>query len=220
MQFYQKIFAIKYDSFMAKLENTLWPIRKELIGHLEGEILEIGSGTGINFEHYNTKAKVIALEPSSFMLNKSKCKVPKTRHITTYNMGIEDKRLVSIIKPNSLDYIICTLVLCTITDQNQALHKFKTWLKPTGKLIILEHIHAQNKTSRLLYNLINPIWRIIGDGCNLNRDTDIVIKSAGFKVKYEHYFKNSIRFYQAVFTVILDPPFNKNLNIKGGIDEF
>ena len=201
MQFYQKIFASKYDSFMAKLESTFQPIRKELIADLEGVILEVGSGTGTNFENYHSKARVIALEPSSFMLDKSKAKLPKTNQITIYNMGIADKRLESIIKNNSLDYIICTLVLCTIPDQNLALDKFKAWLKPTGKLIILEHIHAQSKASRLFYNLINPMWRIIGHGCNLNRDTDMSIKRAGFKVEKEHYFKKSIRFYQAVFTV-------------------
>ena len=201
MEFYRKIFSSKYDSFMANIERTFQPIRKELIGDLEGAILEVGSGTGTNFEHYNSKAKVIALEPSSFMLDKSKAKLPKKAQITTCNMGVSDIRLDSIIKNNSLDYIICTLVLCTIPDQNSALDKFKKWLKPTGKLIILEHIHAQNKPRKLLYNIVNPFWKIFGDGCNLNRDTDISIKKAGFTVESEYYFKRSLDFYQAVFTV-------------------
>ena len=186
---------------MANIERTFQPIRKELVGDLEGDILEVGSGTGINFDHYNSKAKVIALEPSSFMLDKSNAKLPNKAQITTYNMGVEDKRLDSIIKSNSLDYIICTLVLCTIPDQDLALDKFKKWLKPTGKLIVLEHIHAQNKPGRLLYNIANPFWKIFGDGCNLNRDTDLSIKRAGFTVESEYYFKRSLDFYQAVFTV-------------------
>ena len=201
MKFYQKIFSSKYDSFMANIERTFQPIRKELVGDLEGAILEVGSGTGINFEHYNSKAKVIALEPSAFMLEKSKAKLPKKAQITTCNMGVEDKRLDSIIKSNSLDYIICTLVLCTIPDQNLAFDKFKKWLKPSGKLIVLEHIHAQNNPRRLLYNIVNPFWKIIGGGCNLNRDTDISIKKAGFTMESEFYFKRSLDFYQAVFTV-------------------
>ncbi|WP_207214180.1 class I SAM-dependent methyltransferase [Brumimicrobium glaciale] len=186
---------------MTNIEKTLQPIRKELIGNLEGNILEVGSGTGTNFEHYNAKAKVIAIEPSSFMLDKSKAKLPKHTQITTYNLGVVDQRLDSIIKNNSLDYIICTLVLCTISDQNLAFNNFKKWLKPTGKLIVLEHIHAQKKPTRLLYNLVNPFWKIVGDGCNLNRDTNLSIKKAGFKVESEHYFKHSLDFYQAVFTV-------------------
>ena len=201
MKFYQKIFASKYDSFMTNTELTLGPIRKELIAELEGNILEVGSGTGTNFEHYNSKARVIAIEPSSFMLEKSKAKITVNTQIKTYNLGIDDIKLDSIIEENLLDYVICTLVLCTIPDQNAAFEKFKKWLKPSGKLIILEHIHAQNKPKRFLYNIFNPLWRIIGDGCNLNRDTEDSIKKAGFIVEREKYFKNSLDFYQAVFTV-------------------
>lgn len=204
MEFYQKIFASKYDSFMSELERTLYPIRKELISDLEGNILEVGSGTGTNFEHYNSKARVIALEPSSFMLEKSIAKIPQNKQITTCNMGVTDSRLDAIIEKNSLDYIICTLVLCSIPDQNSAFAQFRKWLKPTGKLIVLEHIHAKSKVGKLLYNLVNPLWKIIGEGCNLNRETDRSLKEAGFKVESEHYFTKGLGFYQAVFTVL--PP--------------
>lgn len=201
MKFYQKIFASKYDSFMTNLESTFHPIREGLIGDLEGDILDVGSGTGVNFEHFNSNANVIAVEPSAFMLDKSKAKLPGKGIITTYNMSVTDEALDSIIAKHSLDYIVCTLVLCTIPDQNLALRKFKEWLKPTGKLVILEHIHAQNKSNRFLQNIVNPVWKVVGDGCNLNRDTDVLIKEAGFKVESESYFKKSLRFYQGVFTV-------------------
>lgn len=201
MKFYKKIFASKYDSFMTSIENKFHPIRAELLGSLEGNILDVGSGTGVNFEHFNSKANVIAVEPSAFMLEKSKVKLPGRAKITTYNIGVTDQAMDSIIAKHSLDYIVCTLVLCTIPDQVLALNKFKDWLKPSGKLIILEHIHAKNKPNRLLHNIVNPAWKVIGDGCNVNRDTDILIKEAGFKTESEKYFKNFIRFYQGIFTV-------------------
>ncbi|WP_158276095.1 class I SAM-dependent methyltransferase [Brumimicrobium oceani] len=186
---------------MTNIELTLGPIREELISELEGNILEVGSGTGTNFKYYNAKARVIAIEPSSFMLEKSKVKIPENIHIRTFNLGIDDIKLNSIIDDQSLDFIVCTLVLCTIPNQNTAFDNFKKWLKPSGKLIILEHIHAQNKPMRFLYNLVNPVWRIIGEGCNLNRDTDDSLKKAGFTVESEQYFKNSLDFYQGVFKV-------------------
>ena len=201
MKFYQKLFASKYDSFMTNLESSFHPIREELLRDLKGDILDVGSGTGVNFEHFNSKANVIAVEPSSFMLEKSKAKLPAKANITTYNLSVTDEAVDSILAKHSLDYIVCTLVLCTVSDQNLALRKFKSWLKPTGKLIILEHIHAQKNPNRLLQNIVNPVWRVIGDGCNLNRDTDVLIKEAGFKLESEYYFKRSLRFYQGIFTV-------------------
>lgn len=186
---------------MVDLETKFHPIRQELIGELEGDILDVGSGTGVNFEHFNSNANVIAIEPSQYMLEKAEAKLPQSANITTHNLGVTDNALDSILSENSLDYIVCTLVLCTIPNHHLALEKFKKWLKPTGKLIILEHIHAEHKPNRVLQNIINPIWKVIGDGCNLNRKTDELIKSAGFKVESESYFKRSLRFYQGVFTI-------------------
>jgi ubiquinone/menaquinone biosynthesis C-methylase UbiE len=201
MKFYKKIFASKYDSFMKGIEASFHTVRSALIGHLEGEILDVGSGTGVNFEHFNANANVIAIEPSAFMLAKAQAKLPAKANITTYNLGVTDETLDAIIPEKSLDYIVCTLVLCTIPDQHLALEKFKKWLKPTGKLIILEHIHAKKKPNRILHNVVNPIWKVVGDGCNINRDTDVLIKAAGFKVEIEEYFKKSLRFYQGVFSI-------------------
>jgi len=199
MGFYQKIFASKYDSFMNDIEKQFYPIRQKLISDLEGQILDVGSGTGANFEHFNKNAHVTAIEPSQFMLNKALTKLPQKANITTYNLGVNDSKLNNIISPNSLDYVICTLVLCTIPNHTLALNNIKKWLKPNGKLIILEHIHAKQKTRRIIQNFINPAWKIIGDGCNLNRNTDQLIKSIGFKAESEAYFKRTLRFYQGVF---------------------
>lgn len=185
---------------MSGIEKSFHPIRAELLGELEGDILDVGSGTGVNFEHFNEKANVIAVEPSEFMLNKSKAKLPAKANITTYNLSVTDEAMHAFISDQSLDYIVCTVVLCTIPNQRMALKKFKQWLKPTGRLIILEHIHAEKNPNRFLQNVINPAWKVFGDGCNLNRDTDVFIKEAGFKVESEDYFKQSLRFYQGIFT--------------------
>ena len=186
---------------MTDLEAKFYPIRKKLIGHLEGHILDVGSGTGVNFEHFHKNATVIAVEPSEFMMAKALSKLPQKAIINTHNLGVTDTELELIIENNSLDYVVCTLVLCTIPNHTLALRKFKKWLKPTGKLIILEHIHAEQKPRRIIQNIINPAWKVIGDGCNLNRDTDVLIKDAGFKVENEAYFKRTLRFYQGVFTI-------------------
>lgn len=204
MGFYQKIFANQYDKFMSSIETEFAPIRHNLISDLKGQILDVGCGTGVNFEYFNQKANVIAVEPSPYMLDKAKQKLLKNNtiikaKIETYNLSITDEKLNKIIKPKSLDYIVSTLVLCTIPDYNLALQKFHSWLKDDGKLIILEHIHAKEKTRRIIQNIINPAWKIIGDGCHLNRDTDKVIQSSGFMPLNDAYFKRTLRFYKGIF---------------------
>jgi ubiquinone/menaquinone biosynthesis C-methylase UbiE len=199
MGFYQKIFASMYDKFMGNIETEFGQLRKEMLSDLKGNILDVGSGTGANFKYFNKDANVIAVEPSPFMLEKSKAKLPQKATIKTYNLSVTDPKLDEIIQPKSLDYVVSTLVLCTIPDYKLALKKFQHWLKDDGKLIVIEHIHAKEKPRRVIQNVINPAWKVIGDGCNLNRDTDKVIKAMGFKPLKEEYFKRSLRFYKGMF---------------------
>ena len=184
---------------MEGMEVSLFELRQELIGELKGKTLDVGSGTGVNYEHFNSDTEVISIEPSQYMLEKAKSKLSENQNISTYNLGINDTELNNIIEHNSLDNIVCTLVLCTIPNPELALQKMYDWLKPNGKLVILEHIHSENKINRGLQNLANPVWKVVADGCNLNRDTDILIKSAGFKPLNNQYFKRGLRFYSGVF---------------------
>jgi ubiquinone/menaquinone biosynthesis C-methylase UbiE len=136
------------------------------------------------------------------MLEKAKAKLPQEATIKTYNLSVTDSKLDEIIQPKSLDYVVSTLVLCTIPDYKLALKKFHNWLKDDGKLIVIEHIHAKEKPRRAIQNVLNPVWKVVGDGCNLNRDTDKEIKNMGFKPIKEEYFKRSLRFYKGIFEKI------------------
>ena len=142
---------------MAGMEISLFDLRKKLIGELEGKTLDVGSGTGVNYEHFNSDTDVISIEPSKYMLEKAKSKLPKNHNVTTFNLGINDTELDNIIEKNSLDNIVCTLVLCTIQNPELALQKMYDWLKPNGQLVIMEHIHSVKKLNRGLQNIANPL---------------------------------------------------------------
>lgn len=201
MKIYQKLFANFYDVFMHDFEKKLFKKRKNLLSNLEGNILGVGEGTGVNFQFYSENTSVYSVEPSKPMIEKAKTKAEGRGNIIFYNYGINDKALDEELKEKSMDAIVCTLVLCTIPDPVLALQKFKKWLKPNGKLIIMEHIHASKPLNKSLQNIINPAWKIVGDGCHLNRNTDILIKEVGFVPVSEEYFKRTLRFYAGVFTL-------------------
>ena len=198
---YQKLFAKYYDPFMVKIEAKLEHRRRLLINPLIGDILEVGSGTGVNFKFYNELAKVIAIEPSKPMLEKAKERLAELQpqHITLLNIGIDDDKLLKYRPKEGFDAIVCTLVLCTVPNLEHTIELFKQLLAPNGRLIILEHIHAKNQPKAFIETVINPIWKRIGEGCNLNRKTDELLKIKGFKAINENYFKHSIDFYEGVF---------------------
>ena len=200
MNLYSKFFASIYDPFMKSAETGyLSKIRKDLFGNLSGIILDVGSGTGANFDFFNSTCHVIAVEPSIAMMQKAKHKAKE--NINFVVMGVNDPKLEKIIEPNSLDAVVCTLVLCTIPNPEIALQKFAKWLKPDGKLIIIEHIKSKSSVTASFQHFVNPMWKVIGEGCNLTRDTDQMILDAGFVPDMDGYFKSGMTWYYGQFKI-------------------
>ena len=173
--------------------------RKALISGLSGNILEVGSGTGANFSYYGQDTEVLGIEPSGPMLRQAKEKLPQEGNITLHQAGVEDPSLDKLIPNASLDAVVCTLVLCTIPNPEATLDRFYRWLKPKGRLIVLEHIRSKKEISGRLQDFVAPAWKVIGQGCHLNRSTDIIIKNKRFEAVKEDYFEHLVQWYQGIF---------------------
>ena len=200
--FYTRLFAKFYDPFMESLEQKLLGRhRKELLSGLSGNVLEVGSGTGINFSLYPKGCHVIASEPSEHMLKYAQHRLqtePVEADVELVVAGVGAKNLQEKLPPDGLDAIVCTLVLCTIPDPELAIAKFKEWLKPGGRLIVLEHVHGQSRRRRAVHNVINPMWKRLAEGCHINRDTGTLLKQHGFEPITEDRFVKMIPFYVSV----------------------
>ena len=203
-ELYARMFARFYDKAAQKAEEkVLAERRKALLSGLKGNILEVGAGTGVNFPFYSKDAKVLAIEPSPYMLGQAREKKQDKANIRLLQASVEKCFEDEVIQQSSLDAVVCTLVLCTIPDPQQALNYFHHWLKPDGKLIVLEHIKSQVPWKAKVQDVVTPAWKIIGEGCHLNRKTDRMIRQAGYQTLNEDYFSYKIQWYQGEFRKIL-----------------
>ena len=195
---YERLFAAFYDPVLHSTEKKLFDQhRRPLLKDLKGRILEVGAGTGTNFQYYSPDADVLAIEPSPYMFRQAKQK--KKDNIRLLQASVEQCYDGKVIENESLDAVVCTLVLCTIPDPKEALEHFHQWLKPGGLLIVMEHIRSKSKWKGKLQDVIAPVWRRLGEGCHLNRNTDAMIKRAGFKPLADSYFSHYLLFYEGVF---------------------
>lgn len=192
--------AFFYDPFMKSLEKSLIKSRREMLQNIQGDVLEVGAGTGVNFDFYSERAKVYAIEPSVPMYQRALKRAKK--NIKVYNTGIESVENIAEM-PEKFDYVISMLVLCTVDDAQEAAKIYHKLLKDDGRLLVLEHIHSSGTAYGKLQKLVNPIWKPIADGCNLTRRQDHILKKNGFFAMEEKYFRLGTDWYQAIMKKII-----------------
>jgi ubiquinone/menaquinone biosynthesis C-methylase UbiE len=160
------------------------PTRKqrEKIVHLaEGDVLEIGFGSGLNLPYYDAGKvrRIFGLEPSAGMRRKAQPNVDASGlDVEFIDLPGEDIPL----EPNSVDTVLVTYTLCSIDDAVAALGGMRRVLKPGGNLLFCEHGAAPDGNVRRWQNRLNPGWKRFSGGCNMNRDIPGLIESSGFRI--------------------------------------
>jgi ubiquinone/menaquinone biosynthesis C-methylase UbiE len=160
------------------------PTRKqrEKIVHLaEGDVLEIGFGSGLNLPYYDGKKvrKIFALEPAAGMRRKAQ------QNVDAAGLDVEFIDLPGEeipLEPESVDTVLVTFTLCSIGDALTALERMRRVLKPDGKLLYCEHGEAPDESVRRWQDRLNPGWKRFSGGCNMNRNIPSLIESSGFRI--------------------------------------
>jgi len=155
--------------------------REKVIPYANGAILEIGVGSGLNLPFYTNEniKHLTAIDPSEELWKKNTLDTKKLPFEFEFiNAFAENIPLDN----NSIDTVVITYSLCTIPNTSQAFSEIRRVLKPGGKLLFCEHGKAPDRIIQKYQNIINPLWKRIGGGCNLNRDIPLLIEDNGFKL--------------------------------------
>lgn len=80
------------------------------------------------------------------------------------------------------DYVISTLTLCSVAQPARTLAQIQRVLRPGGRLLFIEHVRASERDPvlRVMQQVLNPLQTALADGCNLNRETGVLIANSGF----------------------------------------
>ena len=186
MTLWGRIFAAGYDLTMAGAEKAVLRGRREaMLGPVKGAVLELGGGTGANLPFYGQGVEeLVVTEPEEFMARKLEAKLvdhplpARAVRAPAENLPFE---------PNSFDFVVSTLVLCTVDDPERALAEARRVLRPGGKLMFLEHVRSDDPRFARWQDRLHGVWLRVGYGCRCNRTTLASIESAGFSVvELEH----------------------------------
>lgn len=172
---YDKL-AKGYDKLLAPFEKRfLSKWRMETLSYLpeKAQILEIGAGTGANFDFYPPSKFAVASEISIKMLEFAKNKTNKIQLIQS------DAETLPFAE-NSFDAVFATLVFCSIPNPENAFSELRRVVKTNGKIILLEHVRPQGFLG-YLFDVLNVFTTFLIEDC-FNRETAKVAEKCGLKI--------------------------------------
>lgn len=180
MGFYRK-FVVPHLVNFAMDNKDAARCRSEIVPQAHGRVVEIGIGSGLNLPFYSGQVtEVSGVDPSRELLEMARQRTGSVSFpVELINASAEELPLES----DSADTVVMTWTLCSIPDPARALSEVRRVLKSSGDLIFVEHGLAPELNIRTWQNRINRPWKAVTGGCNLNRQMDQLISSAGLRIQ-------------------------------------
>ena len=174
------------DSASSLATSTSQPLLLSKQGTVAGKasVMELGCGAGPNLQFYDPKiTRIEAIEPNGYM----KPYFVQTMLMNDFSPASDLHWYESFaecvpLPDASVDAVVCTIVLCSVTNVERVLNEVLRVLKPGGKFVFVEHVAApesQRVLSAAQY-VFDPLQQMLADGCHLRRNPLPIIQQAGF----------------------------------------
>ncbi|HIV82765.1 MAG TPA: class I SAM-dependent methyltransferase [Candidatus Salinicoccus merdavium] len=189
-----KKFDRQVDVYVKMRDNDKFSkYRRKLFHKAEGDVLEVGVGTGLNFPHYNQVEKLTAVDFSEPMIAEAEKEAAKYPFPIDF---IRDDAESVAFEENSFDTIVSSLSFCSYNHPVELLNKFNLWCKEGGKILLFEHGLAKNKVLQAAQKAIDPLT-MCAIGCHQNRDIEALAASSNLEiVKVERYVLGAVYLVQ------------------------
>lgn len=168
-----------YDLSMALMPGMQrW--RRSLAELARGRVLEVGCGTGQMLSLFPDPVELFGLDANRESLDRARRRSPRTRLMvgSAEHLPFPDA---------FFDTVVSGLVFCSVPDPALGLAEINRVLKPDGRLLMLEHVHARSRAGRWLLDTLQPPWTLLTGGCHPNRDTEKSVEDAGFCIERANY---------------------------------
>ena len=178
MSWYQRAVLPRLLTFVMR-SDELKIIRKEVISHAAGDVLEIGYGPGFNLPFYRNIKSLTALEPLNKLVEEARRQYgPSIFPVTFIQSSAEKIPLLDA----SIDTVVSTWTLCSVQNPNAVLQEIKRVLRPGGKLVFIDHGVSPRAATQFMQKIVTPFTKMFTGNCHLDRNIERLVLEAGFRI--------------------------------------
>ncbi|XP_072262946.1 thiol S-methyltransferase TMT1A-like [Pyxicephalus adspersus] len=178
-----------YNKYMREHKKQLFSKLNDFKGPSgELRVLELGCGTGANFQFYPEGCKVTCVDPNPNFKKFLSTSLAENEHVQFEAFVEAPGENMAQIPSGSMDVVICTLVLCSVPNIEGILAEVHRVLRPGGAYFFIEHVKADPSSWTYFFqSILDPTWKYIGDGCQLRREIWKYLEKTKFSdVKLRH----------------------------------
>ena len=197
MGFYEDQLLPRFTNLVMARREFI-PIRARVAAELDGNVLEVGFGSGLNVPHYpSTVNRVQAVDPATVGRKLAARRVAASVVPVEY-VGLEGQELP--LESASIDHVLTTWTLCTIPDVERALIEIRRVLRPGGSFHFVEHGRAPDSNVARWQDRLTPLQRRVAGGCHLNRPIDRLVIDSGLELRQmDNYYAKGPRPFGYMF---------------------
>lgn len=177
-----RLLSTEYEPYTRAVERR----KAELFGGLEGDVVEIGPGGGVNLRYFAPDVRWTGIEPNPYLHDVILERARELGRTAELRAGRAE---ALPFEDGSVDAVVSSLVLCSVGDLEAVLREIRRVLRPGGRFAFVEHVADPRGGGRArLQRLVRPLWNLLADGCSPDRRTWEAIRGAGFSaVEIEHF---------------------------------
>lgn len=170
--------APRFDTMASKGAEERWqPYKQELFRNMEGKILFLALGTGLDIPFFPKGKDITAIDISPKMVEQAQ------ERLAAYDGKIE-AHVVDVhdmpFEPESFDQVFTSCTFCSVPNPVEGLKALYRVLKPGGKLFMFEHTGSRFYPFKPMMNLMTVFTQKLGPA--MNRTTVANVRAAGFRI--------------------------------------
>ncbi len=170
--------APSFDGMASQGAERRWkPFKQKLFGQMQGKVLFLALGTGLDIPFFPPGQDITAIDISPGMLALAQPRIAAYEgKLSAEVMDVHDLPFAE----GSFDQVFTSCTFCSVPDPVGGLRALRRVLKPGGGLFMFEHTGSRHYPFRQMMDLMSLLTEKIGPA--FNRDTVANVRAAGFEI--------------------------------------